>query len=170
MLGILFLLVALFLMFFPVEGYGALVVLFCACMLTSGILEIVFSVSNRGILPAWGWYLTCGIIDILLGFLLIWYPGITAIIIPYLLSFWTMFRGFTAIGFSFDFNRLGVPGWGWYLVFGILAILCSFAIIWNPDIGAFASVYILAFAFLFIGFFRIMISIDLRNLSRKYNE
>ncbi len=167
-LGILFVLVALFLMFFPVEGYGALVVLFCVCMFASGVLEIAFSVSNRSTLPAWGWYLACGIIDVLLGLFLIGYPGITSMLIPYILSFWIMFRGFTAIGFSFDMNRLGVWGWGWYTVFGILAILCSFAIIWNPGIGAFASVYILAFAFLFIGFFRIMMAIDLRVLRKKY--
>ncbi len=166
-LGILFVLVALYLMFFPIAGYGMLVILFCICMLASGILEIVFSVSNRTSLPAWGWYLACGIIDVLLGVFLAWYPGVTALVIPYILAFWIMFRGATAIGSSFDMSRLGVHGWGWYVVFGILAILCSFAIIWNPGVGAFASVYILAFAFLFIGFFRIMLSADLHRLHKK---
>ncbi len=163
-LGILFVLVALFLMFYPIVGYGALVILFSACMFASGIMEIFFSVSNREQLSGWGWYLACGIIDLILGIFLIWYPGIAAISIPFILSFWLMFRGFSSIGFSIDLSRYGAHNWGWYLAFGILAIICSLAIMWNPGAGAFASVYILAFAFLFIGFFRIMLSVDLRNL------
>ncbi len=165
-MGILFIGVALLLMFYPLEGYGALVVLFSACMFASGILEIIFSVSNKNVLSGWGWYLTCGIIDLLLGLFLIFNPGMTAVIIPFILAFWIMFRGFAAIGFSIDLSRMGVKGWGWYLAFGILAIICSIAIIWQPTAGALASVYILAFAFMFMGFFRFMLAFELRDLHK----
>ncbi len=165
-LGILFVCVALMLMFSPGEGYEALVFVFSICMFISGILEIIFSASNREILPGWGWYLACGIIDLLLGIFFISSPLVTAVVIPFFLAFWIMFRGFTAIGFSMDLNRFGIKGWAWYLVLGILAIICSIAIIWNPGVGAFASVFIVAFAFLFMGFFRIMLSFELRDLHK----
>ncbi len=165
-MGILFIGTALVLMFCPLEGYTALVALFSVCMFANGILEIVFSVSNKNVLPAWGWYLASGIIDLLLGIFLICYPGLTAIIIPLILAFWIMFRGFTAIGLSIDFSKMGVKGWGWYLVFGILAVLCSIAIIWQPAAGILASVYIVAFAFMFMGFFRIMLAFELRDLHK----
>lgn len=163
-LGILFIAVALLMMFYPLEGYGALIILFSVCMFVSGIFEIVFSASNRKVLSGWGWYLTCGIIDLLMGLFLICVPGLTALMIPFLLAFWIMFRGFSAIGVAIDFQRLGVRGWGWYLAFGILAILCSFLILWSPGTGALASVYILAFAFMFMGFFRIMLAFEMRDL------
>jgi uncharacterized membrane protein HdeD (DUF308 family) len=163
-LGILFITVSLILMFYPVEGYQTLVIMFCACMFASGVLEVIFSLSNRKILSGWGWYLTCGIIDILIGIFLIYHPALTAAVIPYILAFWIMFRGFTAIGFSIDLRHVGINGWGWYTMLGILAILCSIAIIWQPVAGAFLSVYVLAFGFMFLGFFRIMLSFELRNL------
>ncbi len=169
-LGILYVCVALFLLFYPVESYGALTIVFSICMFASGILEIFFSLSNRSALPGWGWYFACGIIDVILGLFLIYYPGVAALTIPFILSFWIMFRGFSAIGFSIDMNRFGTRGWGWYLVFGILAIICSFIILWSPGVGAFASVYMLAFAFMFIGIFRIMLSADLHHLYKDNQE
>ena len=163
-LGILFVGVAMLMMFRPLEGYQTLVVVFSVCMFASGIFEIIFAAGNRSVLSGWGWFLACGIIDLLMGLFLVRFPELTAAIIPFILAFWIMFRGFSAIGLSIDLNRVGVKGWGWYLVFGILATLCSVAIIWNPGAGALASVFIVAFAFLFMGFFRIMLSFELRDL------
>ncbi len=172
-LGILFIGIALLLMFYPLASYIALSIMFSVCMFIAGILEITFSLSNRRRFPSWGWYLAGGIIDLLLGFFLMLYPGLNLVIIPYIMAFWLMFRGFSAIGFALDLNRFGTKNWGWYLVFGILAILCSLIILWQPAAGAFSIVYIMAFAFLFIGVFRVMLAFDLRDLhknSQKLHE
>ena len=83
-------------------------------------------------------------------------------VIPFFVAFWLMFRGFSAMGYSMDLQRYGTREWGWYMAFGILAVICSFAIIWQPGIGAMSIVYMLAFAFLIIGFFRVMLSFELR--------
>ena len=165
-LGILFIGVSLLLMFKPMEGYGALVVVFSICMFMSGILEIVFAVSNREALSGWGWYLTGGIIDLILGIFLMASPLMTAMLIPYVLAFWIMFRGFSAIGFAMELQHAGVRSWGWYLVFGILPVICSIIIIWYPAVGAVTSIYIVAFAFMFMGFFRIMMAFELRDLHK----
>ena len=45
-LGILYVAVALGLMFFPFNGYAALSILFSISMLVSGLLEIAFAVSK----------------------------------------------------------------------------------------------------------------------------
>lgn len=163
-LGILFIGLALFLMFRPLEGYETLVIFFSVCILLSGILETIFAVSNRNVLRGWGWYFSCAIIDLLLGLFLVCFPAVTAAVIPIILAFWIMFRGFSAIGSSMELQRMKVRGWGWFLAFGILGIVCALAIIWNPMAGALASLYIVAFSFLFMGFFRIMLSFELRNL------
>ena len=56
-LGILYIVVALCLMFAPLSGYAILSVLFSISMLFSGLLEISFAVSNRQRISSWGWYL-----------------------------------------------------------------------------------------------------------------
>lgn len=109
LLGIVYIIVALWLMFSPVSTYVALSIIFSVSMLISGILEIIFALSNRK----------------------------------------------------------GVPSWGWYMAFGILAILCSLLILWQPAIGALYAVYMISFAFLIIGLFRVMLSFELKNLHKR---
>lgn len=167
LLGLLYVAMALCLMFAPLSSYVALSIIFSVSMLISGLLEIMFAASNRKTISSWGWYLTGGIIDLILGIYLVAFPLLSMEIIPFIVAFWLMFRGFTAIGYSMDLKRYGTREWGWYLAFGILAVICSVAIIWQPGIGAFSIVYMLAFTFLIVGFFRIMLSFELKNLHKK---
>lgn len=51
MLGILYVVVAVSLMFAPLSGYAVLSILFSISMLFSGLLEISFAVSNRKMYP-----------------------------------------------------------------------------------------------------------------------
>ena len=134
LLGLLYIAVALCLLFAPVSSYVALSVIFSISILVSGILEIFFAVGNKKIINSWGWYLAGGIIDLLIGIYLVFYPLVSMELIPFIVAFWLMFRGFTLCGYSTDLKRYGTKDWGWYLVFGILAILCSMAIIWQPGL------------------------------------
>ena len=137
LLGIVYIIVALWLMFSPVSTYVALSIIFSVSMLISGILEIIFALSNRKGVPSWGWYIVGGLIDLVLGIYLIAYPMISMEVIP--------------------FN----------MAFGILAILCSLLILWQPAIGALYAVYMISFAFLIIGLFRVMLSFELKNLHKR---
>lgn len=167
LLGLLYVAVALCLLFAPLSSYVALSVIFSITILVSGILEILFAATNRKTISSWGWYLTGGIIDLILGIFLVAYPALSMEVIPFVVAFWLMFRGFSAMGYSMDLQRYGTRDWGWYLAFGILAVLCSFAIIWQPGVGALSIVYMLAFTFLIIGFFRIMLSFEFKSLHKR---
>lgn len=165
-LGILFIILAIILMASPIESYATISIVFSIMLFISGILEIIFSVNNRKSLSSWGWYLAGGIIDLILGLFLIMYIELTMTILPFIMAFWLMFRGISAIGFSIDLNSFGVKNWGWILALGILAILCSFLFIWNPIVAAFSIVYLVSFAFIFIGIFRIMLAFEFRKLHK----
>ena len=149
LLGIVYIIVALWLMFSPVSTYVA--------------LSIIFSVS----MLSWGWYILGGLIDLVLGIYLIAYPMVSMEVIPFIIAFWLMFRGFSSTGYSIDLKRYGTRDWGWYMAFGILAILCSLLILWQPAIGALYAVYMISFAFLIIGLFRVMLSFELKNLHKR---
>ena len=166
-LGILYIIVALCLLFAPGCSYIALSVIFSISMLISGIIEIIFSISNRRGISSWGWYLAGGIIDLILGIYLVAYPLLSMEVIPFIVAFWMMFRGFSATGYSMDLKRYGTREWGWYMGFGILAIICSLIILWQPAVGALYVIYMLAFTFLIIGFFRVMLSFELKSLHKR---
>ena len=64
LLGLLYIAVALCLLFAPVSSYVALSVIFSISILVSGILEIFFAAGNKKTISSWGWYLAGGIIDL----------------------------------------------------------------------------------------------------------
>ena len=167
LLGIVYIIVALSLMFSPLSSYLALSIIFSISMLFSGILEIIFALSNRQRVPSWGWYIAGGIIDFILGVYLIAYPIVSMEVIPIIIAFWLMFRGFSSTGYAIDLKRYGTRDWGWYMAFGILAIICSLLILWQPAIGALYAVYMISFTFLIIGLFRIMLSFELRRIHKR---
>ena len=167
LLGLLYILIAICLMFTPLASYVALSVLFSVSMFVSGTLEILFAVTNRKNISSWGWYLAGGIIDMIFGFYLIAYPLLSMEVIPFIIAFWLMFRGFSSVGYAMDLKRYGTRDWGWYIAFGILAVICSLIILWQPAIGALYAVYMISFAFLIIGFFRIMLSFELKSLHKR---
>ena len=76
LLGLLYIAVALCLLFAPVSSYVALSVIFSISILVSGILEIFFAAGNKKTISSWGWYLAGGIIDLLIGIYLVFYPYI----------------------------------------------------------------------------------------------
>ncbi len=141
LLGIVYIIVALWLMFSPVSTYVALSIIFSVSMLISGILEIIFALSNRKGVPSWGWYIVGGLIDLVLGIYLIAYPMVSMEVIPFIIAFWLMFRGFSSTGYSIDLKRYGTRDWGWYMAFGILAIPVSFNIMATRHRSALRSVY-----------------------------
>ena len=151
LLGIVYIIVALWLMFAPLSSYVALSIVFSISMLISGILEILFAVSNRKGVPSWGWYIVGGIIDVILGIYLIAYPMVSMEVIPFIIAFWLMFRGFTAIGIASDMQDYGVRGAGWTMAIAILVIICAFFVLFNPIIGVGLAVFWLGASLILAG-------------------
>lgn len=170
LLGLLYILIAICLMFTPLASYVALSVLFSVAMFVSGTLEILFAVANKKNISSWGWYLTSGIIDLILGIYLMANVGVSMAVLPFIVAFWLMFRGFSSTGYAMDLKRYGTHNWGWYMAFGILAILCSIGIIWQPGLGAFSLVYMMSYTLLIIGIFRVMLSFELKGLHKRHQE
>ena len=170
LLGLLYIAVALCLLFAPVSSYVALSVIFSISILVSGILEVFFAAGNKKTISSWGWYLAGGIIDLLIGIYLVFYPLVSMELIPFIVAFWLMFRGFASTGYAMDLKRYGTRNWGWYMAFGVLAILCSIGIIWQPGLGALSLVYMIAYTLLIIGIFRVMLSFELKSLHKRNKE
>ena len=105
LVGLLYIIVAIYLMFAPLASYVALSILFSVSMFVSGLFEIAFALANKKGISSWGWYLAGGIIDLILGIFLMASPGLSMEVLPFVLAFWLMFRGFSATGYSMDLKR-----------------------------------------------------------------
>lgn len=129
-LGIIFLGLGILTFIFPFTSYLTMSIIFGITILISGIFYIVMSTTRS--MKGRGWLIISGLIEIVLGILLTLWPGLTAAILPYVLGFWLMFKGFTLIGIGSDMSDIKGSGWGWTIAWALGIIVCAFIILIYP--------------------------------------
>ncbi|MGR8934941.1 MAG: HdeD family acid-resistance protein [Gammaproteobacteria bacterium] len=164
-LGIFFIFAGFWVLQTPVESYLALSILFSLTFFVNGIAEIFYYTTNRQTVSNWGWGLTGGIIDLLFGLWLIASPLLSAAVLPFVVGFMLLFRSSTAMAVSFDMKSHGTHEWWLLLIIGILGLIFSFMILFNPVFGGMTIVIWTALALLSIGLFRIMLAFKLKRLN-----
>jgi uncharacterized membrane protein HdeD (DUF308 family) len=96
--------------------------------IVSGIIIVIQGFWARKLFPNWGWRVFEGIIDIILGFILLAHPALTAAALPFVIGFWGVVYGFylAVDGFSGDKNG------AIKVITGLLMLVVSFLIMFNP--------------------------------------
>lgn len=164
--GVLLIIVGIWVISSPLASYLSLSLLFAWGILLTGIFEIIFAISNHKGMDSWGWTLASGILDLVIGFYLLSYPAITLTVLPFILGFWLLYRGGSAIGSAFDMKSYGDKNWGWFLFLGIAIIFFGLMVLVNPVFGAANIIIWTGSAFIFAGIFRIYLSVKLRRLKK----
>ncbi len=162
--GILLIIGSIWIFKTPVESFINLALIFSILILISGVFSIVFALTNKEKIENWGLYLVGGILDVVVGFILLSYPGITLVVFSLFIGFWLMFRGFNTISTSLELKKEGVMDWGWILLLGVLITIFAFMSIVNPLIGASYLVFTLAIAIFLLGIANIFLSLQLRKI------
>ncbi len=166
-LGLIFIAMGIWVFFTPVSSFVALSMFFAFTFLISGIFEISYAISNRKMIDNWGWNLVGGIIDLIIGIILISHTGASMVFLIFYVGFALIFRSIMTIGWSVQLNRIGTKNWGWILVWGILGLIFSFMLLWNPLFTGLAIVIYLGVAFIMIGIAQIFLSLRLRKLKKE---
>jgi uncharacterized membrane protein HdeD (DUF308 family) len=164
--GLLLIIIGLWVIASPLASYLSLSLIFSWSILLTGIFEIVFAISNRKSMDSWGWILASGVLDLVIGFYLLSYPAISMTVLPFILGFWLLYRGGSAVGSVFDMKSYGDKNWGWFLFLGIAIIFFGMMVLVNPVFGAANIVIWTGSAFIFAGIFRIYLSLKLRKLKK----
>ncbi len=142
----------------------ALTLLFIVAFFVNGIVETIFSISNRHVLHNWGWRFAGGIIDILFGLLLVALPlPVITLSLIYFVGCWMLFRSMWTIGESIELQQLNIKGWGRLLTFGIASIIFATLFLLSPLLfkGVFVVVLV-STSLLLYGIFRIYFACALR--------
>jgi len=166
-IGILMIVGAIWMFKTPVESFVGLAAFFSILILMSGILSIFYVLGNKSDLDDWGLYLAGGILDVVVGLILLNYPGITILLFSLFIGFWLLFRGISTTSASFKYKKDGEDGWFWILLFGVLIVIFAFMSIINPLIGAAYLVFTLAFSFLLLGAANIFLAFKLKEVKER---
>ncbi len=169
-IGILLVLSAYWMFKTPVESFISLASLFSALIFVSGLFSVFFALTNREDIDNFGLYLAGGLLDVLIGFILLKYPGLTVVLFSMFVGFWLLFRGFNMISVSFKIKGAGDSNWGWILVFGLLIVIFAMMSIINPLIGASYLVYTLSLTILILGIANIALAFRLRGIKSSISE
>lgn len=148
---------------------GALVLLFGAYALLDGILSIVAAIFKREGSGTPGWALVLvGILGIVAGILAFVWPGITALILLYLIAFWAIVSGIFEIIAAIKLRK-EIEGEWWLVLSGILAVVFGLLLIARPGAGAIAVVWLIGGYALLFGIFLVALAFKLKGIRERFS-
>jgi uncharacterized membrane protein HdeD (DUF308 family) len=153
-------------LFVPGLALATLIYLFAFYVLIDGIFNIV--AATRRTQPEqrhWPALLIEGIFSVIAGVLALAWPGLTAVVLVYLIAFWAIATGAMEILVAVRFGRQLAHAW-LLLIAGVFSIVFGAIIAGFPGAGALALVlWIGAYALLF-GILLIALGLRLRSFAR----
>jgi uncharacterized membrane protein HdeD (DUF308 family) len=146
---------------------AVLVILFGAYAFADGVLAIVSAVRRRGATDRWGNLLLEGVVGVAAGLVTLFWPGITALTLLYVIAFWALLTGVLEIAAAIRLRKV-ITG-EWLLALGgIASIVFGVVIAFFPAAGALALVlWIGAYALIF-GALLLALSFRLRSHGRHH--
>ncbi len=152
--GVFAIILGLIALFFPGIALRAFIIVFGVYAIIDGIAAVVIAIQERGSLSRWGWVLFEGIIGILAGIVAFVYPGLTALVLLYIIAFWAIVTGIMEIVAAFAIRGFAAREWALGIA-GILSILFGILLIIRPGAGILAilwlvGIYSIIFGILFI--------------------
>jgi len=163
--GSIFIVVGIYTFASPATSYVALSILFSLSFLFSGISEIVFSLTNRNEMDNWGWVLAFGILTTVIGGLLLSNPAVSMATLTFYVGFLILFRSISALSFSLDLKDYGISDWGALMALGVIGLIFSIIMIWNPAFAGMTIVIWTGLAFITTGIFSLYMAFKLKKLN-----
>ncbi len=165
-IGILFIISGIINFLNPVLTTVSLVQFIAIMLMATGLLRVIRFFSND--LFRVGSFLMAGILDLILGFLMIKNMTVSVLTFTVLVGFWVLGNGIAEIASSIDLKMIGLSRWWLGLISGIIGVVFGFFLITNQGlstiyISTMFSVFVIILGVNFISTF-----MALTKLKRKY--
>jgi uncharacterized membrane protein HdeD (DUF308 family) len=163
-IGILLIIAGFFILVYPISTYISLSVFFGVLVFITGLTQLFFALSNRKSMPRWGWALFLSIVNIIIGLILMVFPGISMAILPYFVGFWMLLRGVNLLSYTSSSSSEVQLDRGWLIFGGIVHIILAILILLFPIIGVFTIVAWTGWAFLAGGVFEMILAFRMKRM------
>ncbi|HTK08166.1 MAG TPA: HdeD family acid-resistance protein [Ktedonobacteraceae bacterium] len=140
--GVLAIIFGLIVLFYPGIALLALIIVFAIYAIIDGIVAIVVAIRERESLSRWGWILAEGVLSIIAGILAFVYPGITALILLYIVAAWAILTGIMEIAAAIILREYISREWLLALA-GILSIVFGILLFIRPGAGLLSLLWLL---------------------------
>ena len=163
--GIAAILFGLAAMVWPGLTIGALILMFGAFAIVDGVGALFAAFAHRG--EAQYWWATAleGVVGILLGILVMVWPGISAIALLFWIAAWAIVTGVFEVVSAIQLRK-EISGEFWLILSGLLSILFGIFAFIRPGAGALAVIWVIAIYAIAFGITLIMLSFKVRGLNQ----
>jgi len=152
----------------PVGAFIGLALLFGWLILFNGVSNITFAIRNKNHFEGWLWHLMIGIFEIVLGFILVFEPKLSAESLMLFTGFWLMFSAISRISFSWVLKKMEVKDWWISLVSGIIMLIFSILVIINPVFAIISIVYLVSIPIAILGFMLILFGFQIKKINNNF--
>lgn len=147
--GLAAVLFGLFAFFSPARSLMALVFVWGAYAVVDGIFNLALAARGGTEGRSWGWLLFEGLVSLAAGVVTFIYPGLTAVVLLFIIAAWAFATGIAEIVAAIDL-RARIKGEWMLAAAGVLSILFSLVLLFRPVAGALAIVWTIgAYAIIF---------------------
>lgn len=127
--GILMVILGVYVWLNPIVSLVALSLYIGAALIVIGAGYVGSSLTVES-----GWFMFVGVIDIIIGIILVANIGVTAVTLPVIFAIWCIAVGVAQLVSSYRLGRADMA-WGWSFVLGALGIIFGFLILQYPALG-----------------------------------
>lgn len=148
----------------PGVTLAALVLLFGAYAFVDGVFAIWHAFAARTSETNFRWFLGLeGLAGVVLGVLTLMWPGITALVLLYLIAAWAVITGVLEIAGAIELRKLIEHEW-LLAIGGVCSILFGGIMAFNPGAGALALLWVIGSYAIVFGVVLIVLGFRLRSL------
>ncbi len=155
----------------PASSYFAFSLWLGIAIFVSGVMMLTVSLSSRNVIVRRGWIIAAGVIDIIVGIVLMFNIALSAAMLPVLLGAWILYRGVSMLAHGIDLRSYNVRDAGWVIFGAVLMIAISLCVLWRPQsFGVDIVVLFIGMAFIIFGLSEIALSYRLYDVHRRARE
>lgn len=158
--GILMVVLGIYVGMNPIVSLVALSLYIGAALIVIGAGYVASSLSIES-----GWFMFVGLIDIIIGIILVTNIGVTIITLPAIFAIWCIAVGVAQLVSAYHLGR-AKTSWIWSFLLGILGIIFGFLILHYPAIGAITISTLMGLYIILYGILEIFEYFYFRNLKR----
>lgn len=148
----------------PQISLVSLVLVYGIYAVADGILALVAAIRGGGIAPRW-WLALGGIASLAAGALAFVWPGLTALVLVYLIGFWSIVRGVLEIVGAIRLRNEIPNEWSLGLA-GALSVLFGVILVVAPGAGALGLLWLIAAWAVLFGLLLIWVAFRVRKLAK----
>jgi len=153
--------------FFPLATMLSLVVVFGSYLLIDGIFAFFAASTIKGPSKARTWLISEGVINIIVGILILVWPELSLIAMVFLTAGWAILTGFFMIAAGFTGAR-DRADW-WFILGGLVSLIYGIVLSIAPILGAIVMTWWLGAYALAFGFVLLTLAADLLASKRQGN-